>query len=257
MAGTTGLSKVQRTLLALICVCALVRLLPVLTDSVGDRPFSIAAKELTTIVIILLALSGAQASTRYRNLIVLGLLFAVVGHFFDVRRKEWFAFSVGSFLLMHACNAVAFSVGIRWRRGDWLYALPFVAYGGTTFAVLVNGMREQAVASLVYAVVMTLMGWRATIRCLARRSDLSGQAAIGAAVVYFLSDSLMAWQLFGGGGNTRWSLPAIWLTYCFAQVLTALSVVWAVADSGADGAGETRPRATANEHVETKPANHS
>jgi alkenylglycerophosphocholine hydrolase len=261
MPGTRGLTRIQQILLALFCASVMMRLwLLVHQWSVPGDPsatgvYRIFTRQLTTVLVMLLVLSATQAPKRYRNLILLGFLFAIAGRFFVTPLREWFEWSVGCLLLMNICYAAAFSVGVSWRRGDWLYVLPFAAYGGTMLAVLLSGMKEQAVASSVYAVSVTVMGWRATIRCLARRSDASGQAALAASIICFLSDSLSAWNMFRGG--VGWSRPAVLLAYSLGQLLIGLSVVWMSPSAETTGSRATQPGESAEAGAGAGPAIHS
>lgn len=161
-------------------------------------------KPLTTVLILALV-AGALApiSARYRMLVCVGLVFSLAGDVFLMLPGDWFVFGLASFLLAHLCYVAAFAPGSSAR--DKLVAC--VAYAVIAAANLVGLLprvpAELHAPVLAYVAVLMLMGALAAARGWSLRGDPrlarpARLAAIGGAL-FVLSDSVLAWNRFGGG----------------------------------------------------------
>ncbi|HEY5972305.1 MAG TPA: lysoplasmalogenase [Pseudoxanthomonas sp.] len=161
-------------------------------------------KPLTTLLILALA-AGASTpvSPRYRALVCVGLVFSLAGDAFLMLPGDWFVFGLASFLLAHLCYVVAFAPGSG-PRAKLVACLIYAVIAAANLAGLLPRVPVELHAPvLAYVAVLMLMGALAAARGWALRNDprLAGSArlaAIGGAL-FVLSDSVLAWDRFGGG----------------------------------------------------------
>jgi uncharacterized membrane protein YhhN len=195
------------------------------------------AKPLATLLIAAMAFRSADrwsatdtpsAHRTYARAILLGMAFSCIGDIFLMLPFDVFVPGLIAFLLAHLCYIVAFRAGFRAGRGLGAAGALLAVFAGINLAglwpLLPNDLRIPVV---VYVAVLALMATLALARAWSRTSTaepaLQGArwAAIGA-VLFVVSDSVLAWDRFGGG------LPAASLcvlaTYYAAQYCIARSV---------------------------------
>jgi len=195
------------------------------------------AKPLTTLLIAAMVLRNAglrpatdtpSAHRTYARAILLGMAFSCIGDIALMLPFDAFVPGLIAFLLAHVCYIVAFRAGSRAGRWLVLAAALLALFAGINLAglwpLLPNDLRIPVV---VYVVVLALMATLALARAWSHASTtapaLQGArwAAIGA-ILFVISDSVLAWDRFGGG------LPAATLcvlsTYYAAQYCIARSV---------------------------------
>ncbi|OXM87411.1 lysoplasmalogenase [Paenibacillus rigui] len=174
-----------------------------------------------TIVLIMLLASTATREVRtYRNRVIAGLFFSAVGDsFLLVHGTQWFIFGVLSFLIAHLIYISAFISRWRYSPAHLAGLIPIAIYS----FFLLRGLHEGMIAKhaggmwpliLVYVIVISLMIWSAVIS----RSPV----AITGAILFFLSDSLLAWNMF------CYPIPladfGVMITYYAAQFMIAASI---------------------------------
>ncbi len=195
------------------------------------------AKPLTTLLIAAMVLRNAglwpatdtpSAHRPYARTILLGMAFSCMGDIFLMLPIDAFVPGLIAFLLAHLCYIVAFRAGFRAGRALWAAGALLAVFAGINLAglwpLLPNDLRIPVV---VYVAVLALMATLALARAWSHASTtapaLQGArwAAIGA-ILFVISDSVLAWDRFGGG------LPAATLcvlsTYYAAQYCIARSV---------------------------------
>ncbi|WP_145478246.1 lysoplasmalogenase [Stenotrophomonas rhizophila] len=195
------------------------------------------AKPLTTLLIAAMVLRSAglwpatdtpSASRTYARTILLGMVFSCMGDIFLMLPFDAFVPGLIAFLLAHLCYIVVFRAGFRTGRALWAAGALLAVFAGINLAglwpLLPNDLRIPVV---VYVAVLALMATLALARAWSHASTtapaLQGArwAAIGA-ILFVISDSVLAWDRFGGG------LPAATLcvlsTYYAAQYCIARSV---------------------------------
>jgi uncharacterized membrane protein YhhN len=122
-----------------------------------------------------------------------GLLLSAIGDvLLDAGR---FLPGLFAFLAGHVAYIAAFlSVERRPALGR---ALPFVAWGAGTFALLRPGLGSMAVPVAVYVAVIMIMMWRAAARVGSRRTPaLAAMLGLAGAVAFGVSDTLIAFARF-------------------------------------------------------------
>lgn len=195
------------------------------------------AKPLTTLLIAAMVLRNAglwpatdtpSAHRTYARAILLGMAFSCIGDIALMLPFDAFVPGLIAFLLAHVCYIVAFRAGFRAGRGLLFAAALLAVFAGINLAglwpLLPNDLRIPVV---VYVVVLALMATLALARAWTKNAATPSAptsirwAAIGA-VLFVISDSVLAWDRFGGG------LPAATLcvlsTYYAAQYCIARSV---------------------------------
>ena len=184
-------------------------------------------KPLTKLLILGMALSTQSAvDVRYRRAVLAGLAFSLVGDVCLMLPGDRFVPGLVAFLLAHVCYIVAFAPGSNGKAR----AMAFVAVA-VIAACNLTGLLPRVDAALkmpVLAYVAVLASMAAFALARAWTPAVAGalprstrMAAIGA-VLFMISDSLLAWDRFAGGVP----MPALLVlsSYWLAQWCIARSV---------------------------------
>lgn len=184
-------------------------------------------KPLTTLLILWLALSAQPAvDARYRRAVLAGLVLSLIGDVFLMLPGDHFVPGLVAFLLAHVCYIVAFAPGSGGKARAVGFVVVALVAGGNLAGLLPRVDDALRIPVLAYVAVLATMAafalartWTpAVVHALPRSARL---AAIGA-VLFMVSDSLLAWDRFAGG------VPASALlvlgTYYAAQWCIARSV---------------------------------
>jgi uncharacterized membrane protein YhhN len=175
----------------------------------------------------ILALAGVAATTApsvgagYATLVTAGLLWSAVGDVCLVW-PERFTLGLASFLIAHLCYLAAFVIGgLGGMAWPWLVAIGVVAAG--LLAVLWPHLGQVRGAVLVYVAVIAAMAWTAARRTdLAATPDPSGALALAGALVFMVSDGVLAVDRFARRFHLAHAV--VMVTYYAAQTLIAASV---------------------------------
>jgi uncharacterized membrane protein YhhN len=184
------------------------------------------AKPLTTALIFALAWRARPAvSVRYRRGVLAGIAASLVGDVCLMLPGDLFVPGLLCFLVAHGCFIAAFLGDSRFARPAW----PLVAclgYGAANLALLWRAIAAPLrVPVVVYVLVLASMGAQALARGL--RGDAAARLAARGALVFMLSDTLLAWDRFRG----PLPLASLWVlaTYDLALWWIARSVHGATA----------------------------
>ena len=190
-----------------------------------------ACKPLATVLLLLLAVRAmSPVSARYRGTILLGLGFSLLGDIFLMLPVDLFLAGLGAFLLAHLCYMGAFFAGTD-ARTRLVSIVPFAVFGVANLIGLLprleSAMRMPVIA---YVIALLLMAGFALARARSLRAREGAASAVAAsarlaaigAVLFVVSDTLLAWDRFGGGIP----LASLWVlaTYFSAQWYIARSV---------------------------------
>lgn len=184
-------------------------------------------KPLTTVLIFLLAFSSSPVlGMRYRRAVLVGIALSLIGDVMLMWPTDGFVPGLIAFLLAHIGYIVAFAPGSSMRSR--------VATGAVLLCVAVanlSGLLPRIGAELkgpvlAYVVVLMTMATFAIARAwtpaLSRETPRSVRFAAVGGATFVLSDSLLAWDKFGGVVPQA---PLLILsTYWFAQWCIARSV---------------------------------
>lgn len=153
----------------------------------------------------------------YRRWVLAGLCLSLLGDVLLMLPQGLFVPGLVAFALAHVCYIVAFAGGLAWPLA-LLPALGMVLLaGGNLLALWPHLPADMQLPVSVYVVLIGLMACLALTRW--RRRLPGGGLTAGGALLFVLSDSLLAWDRFAG------PLPAaiagVLLTYWAAQALIA------------------------------------
>ena len=133
------------------------------------------------------------APTRAGRLLCAGLVVCAAGDVLLVYPSLFLA-GVAVFLAAHLCYTAAFLA--RTRRLRLWRALPFLAWGGATYAFLAPVLGALLWPVGVYVLAICLMMWRAAACVGATGARREEWWALGGAVVFGLSDTVLALNRF-------------------------------------------------------------
>lgn len=159
------------------------------------------AKPLATALVIAAALAWPPITSRYRRRIVAGLICSLLGDVLLMWPADLFVAGLLAFLAGHLCFIAGFLGDSRFgtRPRAWLGCLLVAAANLALLWPSIPPALRVPVA--VYALVLSSMGAQALGRAWTHAGSALAQpsrrAAIGA-VLFMLSDSLLAWNRFHG-----------------------------------------------------------
>lgn len=161
-----------------------------------------SCKPLATTLIFALAWQAQPAvSLRYRRWILAGIAGSLLGDIFLMLPQDLFVPGLLAFLLGHLCFLIAFLGDSRFAARPFLM-LASLGYGAINLQLLWPSIAMPLrLPVVVYVTVLACMAGQAAVRARVfamRRDALSvsaTRAAIGA-MVFMLSDSLLAWNRF-------------------------------------------------------------
>jgi uncharacterized membrane protein YhhN len=185
----------------------------------GWRWLHWSGKPLATALIFVLAWRARPAqSPRYRHRILAGIACSLLGDVFLMLPGDLFVPGLVAFLCGHLCFIAAFLGDSRFGARP-LLLLACLGYGAMNLYLLWDAIGAPLrVPVIVYVLVLACMGGQALVRArlFAQRGDAQAPAARLAALgalMFLLSDSLLAWNRFHGAipWSSLWVLSAYYL----------------------------------------------
>jgi uncharacterized membrane protein YhhN len=205
----------------------------------GAKPLELVAKPLTLVLLTATALALDPADSSVRTWFVVALVFCLAGDVFLMLPSDLFVFGLGAFLVGHLAYIVGMLIdGVSASRlgiGVVLVALAIAVIGVYILRAVGRGPEpEMGKPVLVYMLVISTM--------VATAIGAGHALAIGGAVLFYASDSLIAWGRFVArppdatdttdvtGGDAyrvaaRTNRLAVIITYHLAQVGLVLSLI--------------------------------
>lgn len=184
-------------------------------------------KPLATLSILWLAASMSPASSpRYRRAVLIGMALSLVGDVLLMLPGDYFVPGLIAFLLAHIGYVVAFAPGSSTKAKLGAFALLAAVAGANLAGLLPRIGADLKIPVLAYVVVLASMAALALARAwtpaLAGAAPRSVRYAAAGGLCFVLSDSLLAWDKFGGGIP----LPSLLIlaSYWLAQWCIAKSV---------------------------------
>ena len=171
----------------------------------------------------------------------LGIAFAWVGDILLMGDSDLaFTLGIAAFLVTQVSYLLAFTRvdGVRFRRGianpklpavglvegQRLLLLPFAAYLVLLVALLWPGAGTMRAPAVIYGVALCVMA-AASLNLVGRMPPASAWLTFGGAVLFVLSDSLIALTEFGPWERSDASQALVMFTYVAAQGLIATGLV--------------------------------
>jgi alkenylglycerophosphocholine/alkenylglycerophosphoethanolamine hydrolase len=186
----------------------------------------LAAKPWPVVALALWVWRDAPAGP-YRRWLTLGLAASLAGDLFlELSPRALFVPGLVSFLIAHVLYVIAYASDTRALH--LARAIPAYLYAVIVLVALWPGLGPMRVPVSVYTLVICTMIWRAAAR-VGAVPRTSAQLALAGAIVFALSDSMIALGRFGGhllpeDIRTGWPLRvAIMSTYWLGQGAIAAS----------------------------------
>ncbi|WP_088012599.1 lysoplasmalogenase [Gottfriedia acidiceleris] len=186
---------------------------------IPSEPVSI--KILVKLIPMLLIISYAFSqtpyqSTKYRTLILIGLIFCMVGD----GTLIWFVIGLSAFLIGHLFYSAGFISGWKFSIYRVLAIIPIAIYAFFLCSNLVNSLNESGKDNLVipviaYSVAISMMVFTAVMT--------GNKWAILGSLLFIISDSILSWDLFVE--SIKYGHELIMITYYSAQFLIAKSIL--------------------------------
>lgn len=186
--------------------------------AVNSHPLRLASKGIPVAALIILLAAGGR--DRYTVLVMAGLAFSLAGDLLLELPGDLFVPGLAAFLVGHLFYNAAFLV--RCRRLLLLRLLPLLAWATGIYLLLAPRLGELALPVLGYVCVLFSMMWRAAaLPGTAGMARTAARLALGGALLFGLSDSLLAIGKFLG--PFPWLDYPVILTYWLGQAGIALS----------------------------------
>lgn len=155
-------------------------------------------------------------STKYRTLILIGLIFCMVGD----GTLIWFVIGLSAFLIGHLFYAAGFISGWKFSIYRVLAIIPIAIYAFFLCSNLVNSLNDSGQENLVipviaYSVAISMMVFTAVMT--------GNKWAILGSILFIISDSILSWDLFVE--SIKYGHELIMITYYSAQFLIAKSIL--------------------------------
>jgi uncharacterized membrane protein YhhN len=186
---------------------------------------------LLILLIALFVVSAARSKfDRFAVFILLGLVFSLAGDVLLIPddTDQFFIYGLGSFMLAHIFYIRAFTITYLEnheialiKRHGWVMIL-IIAYGFSFFRLIQDHLHEMIGPVMLYTMVITLMLLLAANRY-KRVGKKSFQYILFGAILFVLSDSILAWNMFVK--DLEYSHLLIMSTYGLAQLFIVLGAL--------------------------------
>ncbi|MBC8311714.1 MAG: lysoplasmalogenase [Candidatus Marinimicrobia bacterium] len=175
----------------LILICGLAT---IFSDKFSNRKYFYILKPLTTILIIVLAYTLEPTySVLYKNLLIVGLIFSLLGDIF-LMSERFFLPGLISFLITHLLYIGIFKLETAIINLAWI-GIPLIIVGGVFYKYLYSHLGDLKIPVLIYLSVIVLMGWQA-IQLNAYWGAASTLLAMVGSILFMISDASLALNRF-------------------------------------------------------------
>ncbi|PGZ94570.1 lysoplasmalogenase [Bacillus sp. AFS029533] len=155
-------------------------------------------------------------STKYRSLILLGLIFCMIGD----GTLIWFVVGLSAFLIGHLFYAAGFISGWKFSIYRVLSIIPIAIYAFFLCSNLVGSLNESGQENLVIPVI----AYSVAISMMVFTAIMTGNKwAILGSLLFIISDSILSWDLFVE--SVKYGHELIMITYYTAQFLISKSIL--------------------------------
>jgi uncharacterized membrane protein YhhN len=180
-----------------------------------SKALEYVAKPAATLLLVGVAMTLVPEDDARRAWFVLALVLSLAGDVLLMLPRNLFVAGLASFLLGHVAYVAGFGLGEAW---PWVLGVAVVAgIVGTPIlrALLARGDKELVGPVVAYMTVISVM-----VACAMGTGDA---VAIAGAVLFMISDSLIAWNRFVR--PLAWAPVTIMVTYHLAQAGLVLSLL--------------------------------
>jgi len=110
---------------------------------------------LTLVFILLIAILGETVLELYKQLIIAGLVFSLVGDIFLMVPSDQFRAGLATFFVAHLCYITAFISIIG--RAHWWLLIPWITSGIGFVYYIFPGLGRQKIPVIAYVVIILIM----------------------------------------------------------------------------------------------------
>jgi len=150
-------------------------------------------KGLTTILIVLVPILFLKTSSKYKNLIIFGLLFCLIGDIF-LLDDAYFIAGLASFLIGHLIFTYALFNLKGFQKKYGIFSV-LLLIGLAYFMYLRPSLGEITIPVGIYILVIVLMNWQALSLYAIEKNKTFFIISIGA-ILFLISDSILAYDKF-------------------------------------------------------------
>ena len=175
----------------------------------------------TTLVILLPVLFAKNGLKPYKNIILIGLVFCLIGDVF-LMFDAYFVFGLASFLIGHVFFIYAFTT-INGFTTKLKTLIPLLIVSGLVFFYLKDHLGDLLIPVILYITCIALMAWQALNLYIWKKEYGFLLITIGA-FMFLVSDSVLAINKFVSNFTIAQFL--ISSTYWSAITLIALSTIY-------------------------------
>lgn len=159
-----------------------------------NKIFHYFAKPLATILVILIPILFAKTSLQpYKNLILIGLVFCLIGDIL-LMFDAYFVFGLVSFLIGHLFFVYAFTT-LNGFTLNFKTLVPLIAIAGFVFFNLKDHLGNLLIPVILYISVIVLMAWQA-INLYVWKKDYGFLLITIGACLFLTSDSFLSYRKF-------------------------------------------------------------
>jgi uncharacterized membrane protein YhhN len=210
------MTQASWVLLALAAAFAVIDWIGVLHH---DRRLRWIGKPVAILLLIGVALALQPVSNTQRSIFVAALFLSFLGDLQLLAHDRWFMAGLAAFLAAHLAYIDGFLVrGVEGRLLVYsaaAVAVASLAIGGAIVAAVLKSRRRAVVAPVSFYLL--------AISAMVALAGATGRpAAIGGAVLFYISDGLIAWNRFVR--PLSWSALPVIITYHLGQALLVLSL---------------------------------
>lgn len=191
------------------------------------------------LLIIMVLLYGQEAPSNYRNWILAGLFFSIIGDICLMLEKEKFIQGLASFFLAHLCYIMAFLLFIEMdNKIPWISYFALLVIASFVWVSLKEGVSKESngklklpVIAYIAVIVVMVMLARTWMTQAAQGSYIgltlsAASFAYVGALFFMASDTNLAINKFKR--SYHWAQLVTLSTYYIAQILIARSVLMLV-----------------------------
>lgn len=150
-------------------------------------------KPVTTILVILLVLTGKKSILKFRNTILLALVFCLLGDIL-LLKPSYFLFGLISFLIAHLLFAKSF-IMLEGFQSTVILLLVLLAIGFGLYLWLYSDLGGLKLPVAIYIGVILFMAWQGIGLYLKKGKKVYFLIAVGV-VLFMFSDSMIAMNKF-------------------------------------------------------------
>ncbi len=181
---------------ALLSICALITaFLHIRSEQPEPRsPNSVFKTVTTSLLILVAAAAGGLDGAPYKNLVIAGMFFALMGDIFLMFPPGWVVFALSAYLVAPVFYLVAFTADTAFVFSPWTL-LPMAVYSSFMLGAVGSWADDFRGPIILYGLLLAVMGWRALER-LVQLEGIGAAVGFAGATLLIVSASILGWNRF-------------------------------------------------------------